>query len=207
MPVRFGTWFWGCGITRSRWLPKQIGSDYEMPIDLAPITAHRSNVAILTGFNVALDGVPNSPHITGNLGLRTGVPVPESGKPHPLGPARPNPGTPGCSQAPWTRPSRQVGPGARISGYHASIGPGRVPGRPMRCRQAAPHHAACRRPVSLPWGLHKGSAAERRTRGAPPGRTAPAKGGDHHPRPPAAERPPKHEKGDPKVPFPSSSPP
>lgn len=78
LPVRFGTWFWGCGITRSRWLPTQLGPDYEMPVDLAPMAAHRANVAILTGFNVALDGVANSPHITGNLGLRTGVPVPDT---------------------------------------------------------------------------------------------------------------------------------
>lgn len=53
-------------------------------------------------------------------------------------------------------------------------------------------------PVRPPWGLRGGKAH--------PGRTAPAKGGDHHPWPPAAERTPKHEKGDPKAPFPSSSP-
>lgn len=132
---------------------------------------------------------------------RTGVPVPESGKPRPLGPARPNPGTPGCSQAPWTRPSRQVGPGARMSGYHAAIGPGRVPGRPMRCRQAAPHHAACRRPVSLPWGLHKGSVAERRTRGAP--RTDRAcKGRRPPPEAPSSREPPQTRKRGPKGPLP-----
>ncbi|MDX2276638.1 MAG: DUF1552 domain-containing protein [Hyphomonadaceae bacterium] len=76
LPVRFGTWFWGCGITPSRFTPQMSGERYDLPADLAPIAVHRDKVSILSGFNVNLDGVPNTPHITGNLALRTGVPVP-----------------------------------------------------------------------------------------------------------------------------------
>ena len=38
--------------------------------------AHKSNLAIFSGYDVKLDGVANKPHITGCLGLRTGIPVP-----------------------------------------------------------------------------------------------------------------------------------
>src|SRR3546814_3094379 len=47
-----------------------------MPADLAPLEPYRDRLAILSGYDVKLDGVPNKPHITGCLGLRTGVPVP-----------------------------------------------------------------------------------------------------------------------------------
>src|SRR3546814_20165311 len=50
-----------------------------MPADLAPLEPYRDRLAILSGYDVKLDGVPNKPHITGCLGLRTGVPVPNEG--------------------------------------------------------------------------------------------------------------------------------
>ena len=76
IPTRFGTWIWGCGHIPERWIPTTEGSDFEMPVDLAPLEPYRDRLAILSGFDVKLDGVPNKPHITGCLGLRTGIPVP-----------------------------------------------------------------------------------------------------------------------------------
>jgi Protein of unknown function (DUF1552) len=76
LPVRFGTWIWGCGHIPERWVPTRTGADYELPADLAPLAAHKSKLAVLSGYDVKLDGVPNKPHITGCLGLRTGIPVP-----------------------------------------------------------------------------------------------------------------------------------
>lgn len=76
LPVRFGTWIWGCGFIPERWVPKTEGADYAMPADLEPLTPYRKQMAIFTGFDVKLDGVANKPHQTGNLGLRTGIPVP-----------------------------------------------------------------------------------------------------------------------------------
>lgn len=75
LPTRFGTWIWGCGFIPERWIPTTEGSDYEMPIDLAPLAPYREQMALFTGFDVKLDGVANKPHVTGNLGLRTGIPV------------------------------------------------------------------------------------------------------------------------------------
>jgi hypothetical protein len=76
LPVRFGTWIWGCGFIPERWIPKTEGADYVMPVDLEPMAPYRKQMAILTGFDVRLDGVANKPHQTGNFGLRTGIPVP-----------------------------------------------------------------------------------------------------------------------------------
>ena len=75
LPVRFGTWFWGCGMIPDRWQPKKIGADYDLPPQLAPIAAVKQHVSVLTGFDVLLDGKGNLPHLTGNTGVRTGSPT------------------------------------------------------------------------------------------------------------------------------------
>ena len=76
IPVRFGTWVWGCGHIPQKWIPATTGSEYLMPADLAPLEPYRKKLALLSGFDVKLDGVANKPHVTGCLGLRTGIPVP-----------------------------------------------------------------------------------------------------------------------------------
>jgi hypothetical protein len=74
LPVRFGTWFWGCGMIPSRWEPKTLGADYDLPPELAPIKGVQQHVSVLTGYSTLLDGGANQPHITGNVALRTGTP-------------------------------------------------------------------------------------------------------------------------------------
>jgi Protein of unknown function (DUF1552) len=73
LPVRFGTWFWGLGITPDRWAPQKTGQNYEIGPELEAIEPWRDQVSILSGFDVLLDGKPNLPHISGGIGLRTGV--------------------------------------------------------------------------------------------------------------------------------------
>ena len=41
MPVRFGTWFWPCGINASRWYPDKVGADYEFKAETAPLAPYR----------------------------------------------------------------------------------------------------------------------------------------------------------------------
>ncbi|WP_439134273.1 DUF1552 domain-containing protein [Pseudomaricurvus sp.] len=77
LPTRFGTWIWGCGFIPELWIPSSTGTDYSMPAHLAPLEPYRDKLALFSGFDVKLDGVPNKPHVTGCLGLRTGVPVPD----------------------------------------------------------------------------------------------------------------------------------
>ena len=73
IPVRFGTWFWGLGVTEDRWKPTKLGAGYDVPYELKPIEAHKDRITVLSGFDVLLDGKPNLPHNSGGIGIRTGV--------------------------------------------------------------------------------------------------------------------------------------
>ena len=72
LPVRFGTWFWGCGMNPQRWVPPALGADWPSTPELAPVEAVRAHLNILSGFNVVLDGNANHPHISGVIGMLTG---------------------------------------------------------------------------------------------------------------------------------------
>lgn len=72
LPLRFGTWFWGCGMNPSRWNPTAIGANYEITPELKPIESIRSQISVLSKFDVLLDGKSNFVHSSGNLGIRTG---------------------------------------------------------------------------------------------------------------------------------------
>lgn len=76
LPVRFGTWFWGCGMNPDRWVPTTEGSEYDLPPELEALAAVRQDVTVLSGFNTVLDGRPNLPHWTGVMAMLTGS-VPE----------------------------------------------------------------------------------------------------------------------------------
>lgn len=73
LPIRFGTWFWGCGMIPSRWVPKNTGADYDLPPQLAPIKPVQQHISVLSGFNVDLGAKSNQPHISGPTALRTGM--------------------------------------------------------------------------------------------------------------------------------------
>jgi len=73
LPVRFGTWFWGCGMIPNRWEPKTVGANYDLPPQLEPIKAVQKHVSVLSGFDVNLDGKGNLPHLSGNTAVRTGA--------------------------------------------------------------------------------------------------------------------------------------
>lgn len=73
LPLRFGTWFWGCGMIPQRWVPHKTGADYDLPPQLAPIAPVRGDVTVISGYSVMLDGKSNVPHVSGNIGYRTGT--------------------------------------------------------------------------------------------------------------------------------------
>jgi hypothetical protein len=72
LPRRFGSWFWGLGANVDRWVPDRVGPDYDVKAELKPIEPYKKDVTILSGFNVELDGRPNTPHVAGVWTLRTG---------------------------------------------------------------------------------------------------------------------------------------
>jgi Protein of unknown function (DUF1552) len=72
LPLRFGTWFWGCGLTPNRWIPTKIGADYDMPPELKPLSAFRDRLTICSGFKANTDGKGAVPHYTGTMSVLTG---------------------------------------------------------------------------------------------------------------------------------------
>ena len=73
LPVRFGTWFWGLGVTEDRWKPTKVGSNYDIGPELKPVEAYKDRISILSGFDVQADGKPALPHFTGAIVARTGT--------------------------------------------------------------------------------------------------------------------------------------
>jgi hypothetical protein len=84
LPLRFGTWFWGCGMNPDRWVPETEGDDFDLPPELMALAGVRDHVSILSGFNTILDGRANLPHWTGVMANLTGsVPAVEPEVPAP----------------------------------------------------------------------------------------------------------------------------
>lgn len=74
MPTRFGTYFWGLGLTPTLWEPKKVGFDYDVPPELAFLKDGdlQKKVSVFTGFTVMLDGRPSHPHWTGLAAILSG---------------------------------------------------------------------------------------------------------------------------------------
>ena len=77
LPVVFGSWFWGCGLTPGRWEPQTTGADYKLPTELQRLSSFRDQLTIFSGMKSFLDGKPPTPHQTGHQTILTGnVPKP-----------------------------------------------------------------------------------------------------------------------------------
>ncbi len=75
---RFGTYFWGLGLTDTpaggtRWVPKTIGSGYEITPELESIADLKDKVSVFSGFRVIGDGKPNVVHWSGHAAILSGV--------------------------------------------------------------------------------------------------------------------------------------
>jgi hypothetical protein len=73
IPVRFGTYFWGLGLTPGRWAPKTVGKGYEITPELQSIADLKDKVSVFSGFRVHLDGKPNLQHWTGQGAVLSGL--------------------------------------------------------------------------------------------------------------------------------------
>lgn len=78
LPVRFGTYFWGLGLTDTpaggtRWVPKTVGAGYEITPELEALRPVKDKVSVLSGFRVIGDGRPNIVHWTGHASILSGV--------------------------------------------------------------------------------------------------------------------------------------
>ena len=73
IPTRFGTFFWGCGLTKTLFLPKSAGANYEDMPQLAALKPYKSKFNLLSGFRAYVDDKPNIQHWTGNAAITTGI--------------------------------------------------------------------------------------------------------------------------------------
>ncbi len=82
MPVRFGTWFWGLGITKSIFVPKKYGAGYDLPEEIASWKNISQHVNLITNLSVLRATEPNLCHYSGWVAGMTGI-VPKSGNDKP----------------------------------------------------------------------------------------------------------------------------
>src|SRR5918992_1800589 len=73
LPTRFNTFFWGCGLTASLWIPKKAGTDWEMTVQLKPLEPYRKKLNVFSGLRVPLDSKPNGQHWSGLAAANTGI--------------------------------------------------------------------------------------------------------------------------------------
>ncbi|KCZ54774.1 hypothetical protein HY29_13325 [Hyphomonas beringensis] len=72
-PLRFGTWFWGCGVTPGRWSPTLGEAGFALQPESLPLESIKEHLNFLTGFDAILDGRPNHVHVSGTFSLRSGI--------------------------------------------------------------------------------------------------------------------------------------
>jgi len=78
LPVRFGTYFWGLGLTDTptggtRWVPKTIGPGYEITPELEAIKGVKEKVSVFSGFRAIPDGRANLVHWSGHASIMSGI--------------------------------------------------------------------------------------------------------------------------------------
>jgi hypothetical protein len=78
LPVRFGTYFWGLGLTDTptggtRWVPKTTGAGYEITPELESLGALKDKVSVFSGFRAIPDGRANLVHWSGHASILSGI--------------------------------------------------------------------------------------------------------------------------------------
>lgn len=72
MPIRFGTWTWGLGVSRAIFNPKKVGTDYELPEEIACLEPVRKRINVFSDYIAYRDASPNMCHFTGWVITRSG---------------------------------------------------------------------------------------------------------------------------------------
>ncbi len=78
MPVRFGTWFWGCGMNATIFTPKTFGATWELPEEIVPLKNVRKHINLFSNFNAFLDNAPKFCHYSGWVMARSVI-TPQTG--------------------------------------------------------------------------------------------------------------------------------
>ncbi len=69
LPTRFGVWFFGNGVRLDRWVPADTGAGWTPSAELAPLSAHRDAVSVVSGMEIK---TATHAHHSGMTGILTG---------------------------------------------------------------------------------------------------------------------------------------
>jgi hypothetical protein len=72
MPVRFGTWFWGLGMSAKVFVPAKNGAGYDLPEEIQMLKVVQPHINLMTNFTAFRDGYENLCHFSGWVINRTG---------------------------------------------------------------------------------------------------------------------------------------
>jgi hypothetical protein len=73
LPTRFGTYFYGLGLTKQLWIPKNGGKEWDMTTQLKPLEPLKGKINVWSGLRVPLDDNPNYQHWSGAAAAATGI--------------------------------------------------------------------------------------------------------------------------------------
>lgn len=71
MPLRFGTWYWGMGMSKTAFVPRKAGTDYELTEEMLALKSIKKDINVFTGLNAYRDGAFFC-HYTGWVVARSG---------------------------------------------------------------------------------------------------------------------------------------
>lgn len=80
IPTRFGTYFWGCGLTKQMWVPKTTGKNWEITPQLKPLESIKDKINVFSNFRIPFDDNPNYQHWSGVAAAATGISPTKNGQ-------------------------------------------------------------------------------------------------------------------------------
>jgi hypothetical protein len=73
IPMRFGTWSWGLGMSEAIFVPQKTGANFDLPPEIASLAPVQEHINLYTNFHVFKDAAPNLCHHSGWVILRSGI--------------------------------------------------------------------------------------------------------------------------------------
>lgn len=73
IPLRFGNWTWGLGMSEAVFVPKKTGPNFDLPPEIAGLAPIQKHINLFTNFNCFLDASANICHHSGWVVLRSGM--------------------------------------------------------------------------------------------------------------------------------------
>jgi Protein of unknown function (DUF1552) len=73
IPLRFGSWTWGLGMSEAVFVPKKTGLDFDLPPEIAALKSIQKHINLFTNYKTFKDAAPNLCHHTGWVILRSGI--------------------------------------------------------------------------------------------------------------------------------------